>query len=80
MVYGKSCKGNYQRLAKLAVKTPIFPDIENKRSMVYIDNLCEFVRLIDDCGAGLYFPQNEEYVKTSDMVRLMLKHMVKRYG
>ena len=72
MVYGKGCKGNYQRLAKLAVKTPIFPDIDNKRSMVYIDNLCEFVRLlIDDCGAGLYFPQNDEYVKTSEMVKLI---------
>ncbi len=72
MVYGKGCKGNYQRLAKLAVKTPIFPDIDNKRSMIYIDNLCEFVRvLIDDCGAGLYFPQNHEYVKTSEMVKLI---------
>ncbi len=72
MVYGKGCRGNYQRLAKLAVKTPIFPDIDNKRSMVYIDNLCEFVRvLIDDCGAGLYFPQNDEYVKTSEMVKLI---------
>lgn len=72
MVYGKGCKGNYQRLAKLAVKTPIFPDIDNKRSMIYIDNLCEFVRLlIDDCGAGLYFPQNDEYVKTSEMVKLI---------
>jgi nucleoside-diphosphate-sugar epimerase len=72
MVYGKGCKGNYKRLAKLAAKTPIFPDIDNKRSMIYIDNLCEFVRLlIDDCGNGLFFPQNGQYVKTSEMVRLI---------
>ena len=33
MIYGKGCKGNYQKLAKLARITPVFPDIENKRSM-----------------------------------------------
>lgn len=72
MIYGKGCKGNYRRLAKLAVKTPIFPDIDNKRSMIFIDNFCEFVRhLIDDCRSGLFFPQNAEYVKTSEMVRLI---------
>ena len=72
MVYGKGCKGNYQRLAKLALKTPIFPDIDNKRSMIYIDNLSEFVRvLIDNNDSGLFWPQNSEYVNTSDMVRLI---------
>jgi len=72
MIYGKGCKGNYPRLVKLALKVPFFPNVENKRSMIYIDNLCEFVRvLIDDCRSGLFFPQNEEYVCTSDMVRLI---------
>ncbi len=72
MVYGKGCKGNYPRLVNLAVKIPLFPDIDNKRSMLYIDNLSEFVKLmIDDCSSGLFFPQNSEYVKTSEMVRLI---------
>lgn len=72
MIYGKGCKGNYPRLAKLALKTPIFPNVDNKRSMIYIDNLSEFVkRLIDDCSGGLFFPQNKEYVNTSEMVRLI---------
>ena len=72
MIYGKGCKGNYLRLAKLAIKTPVFPDVNNIRSMIYIDNLCEFVRfVIDDCSGGLFLPQNTEYVKTSEMVRLI---------
>lgn len=72
MIYGKGCKGNYPKLAKFAVKVPVFPDIDNKRSMIYIDNFCEFVKvLIDSCSAGLYFPQNREYVNTSEMVRLI---------
>lgn len=72
MIYGKECKGNYVKLSNLAVKTPIFPDIDNKRSMIYIDNFSEFVKyIIDNCSYGLFFPQNEEYVKTSKMVRLI---------
>lgn len=72
MVYGRGCKGNYTRLAKLAIILPIFPDVDNKRSMIYIDNLCEFVRLlIDSNSSGLFFPQNKEYVKTSEMVKLI---------
>jgi UDP-glucose 4-epimerase len=72
MIYGKGCKGNYPRLAKLAKITPIFPDIDNKRSMIYIDNLSEFARLlIDNEDKGLFFPQNRDYVKTSEMVRLI---------
>jgi nucleoside-diphosphate-sugar epimerase len=72
MVYGKGCKGNYSRLAKLALITPIFPEIKNKRSMIYIDNLLELIKqLIDHCSSGLFFPQNDEYVNTSEMVRLI---------
>lgn len=74
MVYGRGCKGNYPKLAKLARKTPIFPQIENSRSMVYIDHLSEFTRhLIDDERDGLFFPQNSEYVCTSEMVRIIGK-------
>lgn len=72
MVYGKGCKGNYPKLSKAAQILPIFPDIENERSMLHIDNLCEFIRLmIDNEERGLFFPQNAEYVKTSEMVRLI---------
>lgn len=72
MIYGKGSKGNYPKLAKATLKLPIFPDTDNQRSMLYIDNLCEFIRLMitnEECG--LFFPQNSEYVKTSEMVRLI---------
>jgi UDP-glucose 4-epimerase len=72
MIYGQGCKGNYPRLANLSLKTPFFPNIENKRSMIYIDNFCEFIRLlIDDCSKGIFFPQNSEYVNTSEMVKMI---------
>ena len=48
MVYGKGCKGNYNRLANISKQIPVFPEIDNLRSMIYIDNLCEFIRKIID--------------------------------
>ncbi|MBN2259280.1 MAG: NAD-dependent epimerase/dehydratase family protein [Clostridiales bacterium] len=72
MIYGKGSKGNYPRLASMAKKIPMFPDIDNERSMLHIDNLCEFIKvMIDYEETGLYFPQNKEYVKTSELVRII---------
>lgn len=72
MIYGKGSKGNYPQLAKLAKTVPIFPEVKNKRSMLHIDNLCEFVKLmIDNEESGVFFPQNAEYTNTSDMVQMI---------
>ncbi|RBP58080.1 UDP-glucose 4-epimerase [Alkalibaculum bacchi] len=72
MIYGKGSKGNYPRLANMAKKIPVFPDIDNERSMLHIDNLCEFIKvMIDNEESGLFYPQNQEYVKTSEMVKLI---------
>lgn len=70
MVYGRGSKGNYPLLAKLADRLPFFPDVQNQRSMIYIENLCEFIRQRIEAGqGGVYFPQNAEYTTTSRMVR-----------
>lgn len=72
IVYGNNCSGNYSRLASLAKKLPVFPKINNERSMIFIDNLSEFVRkIIDFNDEGLFFPQNREYVNTSELVKLV---------
>lgn len=74
MIYGKGSKGNYRKLSKLARISPVFPDIENQRSMLHIDNLCEFLRLlIDNEDKGVFFPQNSEYVKTSNLVQTIAR-------
>jgi nucleoside-diphosphate-sugar epimerase len=77
MVYGPGCRGNYQTLLKGARKLPFFPDIENQRSMLHINNLCKFMRnLIESGKSGLFFPQDEQYVCTSQMV----KKLAEEYG
>ena len=69
IVYGKGCKGNYRALQIFAGKLPVFPLVENQRSMIYIENLAELIRqLIDDEAAGIFCPQNDEYTNTSRMV------------
>ena len=72
MIYGKGSKGNYPQLSKFAQKLPIFPYIKNERSMLYIGNLTEFVKLmIDNNESGIFYPQNAEYVATSEMVQVI---------
>lgn len=72
MVYGKGSKGNYPILSKLARKLPLFPLVENRRSMIYIENLLEFVRLmVENEEHGIFWPQNEEYSNTSRLVALI---------
>lgn len=69
MVYGKGCKGNYQTLVKLAKICPVVPDYQNGRSMLFVDNLSEFIaQAIQYQLEGVFFPQDKEYVNTADMV------------
>ena len=80
MIYGKGSKGNYPLLAKMAKKLPVFPDVDNQRSMLYIENLCEFlcqIMLVEvKQDAIVLMPQNGEWTKTSEMV----KEIAKAYG
>ena len=74
MIYGPNAKGNFPRLAKLACKTPVFPCWHNKRSMLYIDNLAEFVKqaVLRELS-GTYYPQNRELADTVEIIRFFAK-------
>lgn len=87
MIYGKSSKGNYPTLAKMALKFPVFPYVKNERSMLYIGNLMEFVRLmIQNEESGIFWPQNAEYSNTSELVKTIAAehgkkvHLLKGFG
>ncbi len=78
MVYGEGCKGNYQMLVKFAKKLPVFPDYKNERSMVHVDKLSSFVKeLIDGEKEGLFFPQDDSYTCTCQMVKKIAEDMGK---
>lgn len=79
MVYGKDCKGNFQTMVKLVKKLPVFPKVNNRRSMIYIENLCSFVKMcIDRNLQGLYFPQNREYVQTTVMASVIAETLQRK--
>ena len=81
MVYGPNCKGNFPRLVSITKKSLFFPAIENKRSMIFIDNLLEFFCILIDSGyGGLFMPQDKEYVNTSSMVKEIAANYGKSIG
>lgn len=74
MIYGPNSKGNFPRLITLAAKTPLFPDFHNQRSMLYIDNLAEFVlQAVNRQLAGTFYPQNRELSDTVEIIRYFAK-------
>ncbi len=79
MIYGKGSKGNYPVLSKFAKKLPIFPYVKNERSMLYVENLCEFVRLmVENEEYGIFHPQNSEYSNTAELVKMIAKAQGKK--
>lgn len=70
MVYGEKCKGNFSKLMKISTKISIFPNIVNHRSMIYIDNLCNFLcEIIKNNEKGVFFPQNANYISTINIIK-----------
>ncbi len=66
MIYGKGCKGNFQSVVKLVRYFPFFPNIDNQRSMIFIDNLSEaVVQVIKKETSGIILPQNREKMNTT---------------
>ncbi len=87
MIYGKGSKGNFPQLEKFAKKMKFFPYVKNERSMLYIGNLVEFVRLmIENEEQGIFWPQNAEYSNTSELVKMIGEvngkkvHLIKGFG
>ena len=74
MIYGPGNKGNLPRLAWLAQRIPIFPAWHNKRSMIHVFNLAEFIKqVIIRELEGTFYPQNAEYADTVEIVRCFAK-------
>lgn len=78
MIYGKDAPGNFNRLIKLAKISPIFPNIKNSRSVIYIDNLSNYIEMIIRKElSGILHPQDSEYLDTISTVRKVKKYFKK---
>ncbi|MCG7421122.1 SDR family oxidoreductase [Macrococcus epidermidis] len=81
IVYGYKAPGNYESLSRLFNKIPFFVDVENKRSMIYIDNLIEFLYLLAlKGGQGIYFPQNKEFINVASIYQIISEKQKKPYS
>jgi len=70
MIYGPNSKGNYSKLRKLAIRIKVFPNYDNKRSMLYIENLLLFIEyLVVNNKNGTFMPQNSKYSSTPKLVK-----------
>jgi UDP-glucose 4-epimerase len=70
MVYGEGSKGNYPKLVKLAKYAFIFPEINNQRSVVHIENLTkELKNIVDNNQGGVFLPQDDKYFCTSEFIK-----------
>lgn len=79
MIYGPNCKGNFPKLKKIARISLIFPNIQNERSMLYIENLCEFLKkMIENEKTGVFYPQNKEYMSTKEIIEVLSEKQGKK--
>jgi len=79
MVFGQGCKGNYQTLVNIVEKSPFFPYIKNKRSVININNLCKIVsKIINEEIDGILLPQDNQFMNTSMNALEIAKALKKR--
>lgn len=70
VVYGKGCKGNFGLLVKLSKLFFIFPSFKNIKSMIYIDNLSNFMcELVKNGDSGYFHPQNASHTNIAEIIK-----------
>ncbi|MFX4233907.1 NAD-dependent epimerase/dehydratase family protein [Aliarcobacter butzleri] len=78
IVYGYGVKANIKNLINLVNKVPVLPlgKIKNKRSMVYIGNLCHLVdEIIIQKKSGIFLACDDEPLSTSKLIELIAKNL-----
>ena len=81
IVYGHGVKANIKSLINLINKVPLLPfgKIENKRSMVYIGNLCHLVdEVIIQQKAGIFLASDNKPLSTTRLIELIAKNLDKK--
>lgn len=82
-VYGKGCKGGYiTGFASIVRNFPILPKayLNARQSFIYIDNLCECVRIIvENKLNGIFCPQDDEIPNANELFEAIANGIVKKY-
>jgi nucleoside-diphosphate-sugar epimerase len=81
IIYGYGVKANIKSLVNLVNKISILPfgKIKNKRSMVYIGNICHLVdEIITQEKAGIFLAADDKPLSTSRLIKLFAKNLDKK--
>ncbi|QEZ90023.1 UDP-glucose 4-epimerase [Aliarcobacter cibarius] len=81
IVYGYGVKANIKNLVNLLNKISVLPfgNIQNKRSMVYIGNLCHMIdEIIIQQKSGIFLASDDEPLSTSRLIELIAKNLDKK--
>jgi nucleoside-diphosphate-sugar epimerase len=81
IVYGYGVKANIKSLINLVKKVPVLPfgKIENKRSMIYIGNLCHLIdEIIIQEKAGMFLACDDEPLSTTKLIELISENLDKK--
>ena len=81
IVYGYGVKANIKNLVSLVNKISVLPfgGIENKRSMVYIGNLCHLVDTITQKKkSGVFLATDDKPLSTTKLIELIAKELNKK--
>lgn len=82
-VYGKDCKGGYiSGFKSIAKLLPVIPQAyaNARQSFIYIDNLCENVRIIiENNMAGKFCPQDDEIPNANRLLEVICEGIGKKY-
>jgi len=72
LVYGKGVKANFNNLINLVNKFNIIPlgSIKNKRSIVYVGNVCDIIfRIINYSKGGIFLATDDIALSTSELIK-----------
>jgi len=78
IIYGYGVKANIKNLISLVDKISILPfkNIENKRSMVYIGNLCGLIdRVIQTKNRGVFLASDDKPLSTTRLITMISKEL-----
>lgn len=81
IVYGFGVKANIKNLVALVKKMPLLPlgGIKNRRSMVYVGNLCYVLdMLIEQHQKGVFLVSDDEVLSTTKLIELIAKELNKK--
>ena len=81
IVYGEGVKANIKNLVSLVKKVSVLPfgSINNKRSMVYIGNLCHLVdTIIAQKKSGIFLAADDKPLSTTKLIELIANELDKK--